>query len=102
VDGYYVQLYQILPGPVYTIWNVCRAWITSSDSSVNLVAFWIRARLGTSEDWVRRTSGGPGRGAIGLQVSATRPVQRRNTRGHRQGLPGQYGHRETPDVPPGH
>lgn len=34
VDGYCVRLYQVLPGPVYRIWNVSRAWITSSDIAI--------------------------------------------------------------------
>lgn len=34
VDGYSLRLIQVLPGPVYRIWNVFRAWITSSDIAI--------------------------------------------------------------------
>jgi hypothetical protein len=31
VEGYSLRLYQVLPGPVYRIWNVVRAWVCASD-----------------------------------------------------------------------
>src|SRR6202140_5386724 len=34
VEGYSLRLYQVLPGPVYRIWNVFRAWISSSDIAI--------------------------------------------------------------------
>jgi len=34
VDGYSLRLYQVLPGPIYRIWNVFCAWITSSDIAI--------------------------------------------------------------------
>jgi hypothetical protein len=34
VDGYSLRLYQVLPGPVYNIWNVFRAWICPSDIAI--------------------------------------------------------------------
>jgi hypothetical protein len=34
VDGYSLRLYQVLPGPTYNIWNVFRAWITTSDIAI--------------------------------------------------------------------
>jgi len=34
VDTYSLRLYQVLPGPVYRIWNVFRAWCSSSDIAI--------------------------------------------------------------------
>jgi len=34
VDGYSLRLIQVLPGPIYRIWNVFSAWITSSDIAI--------------------------------------------------------------------
>jgi len=34
IDGYSLRLYQVLPGPVYNIWNVFRAWICPSDIAI--------------------------------------------------------------------
>jgi hypothetical protein len=34
VSGHALRLYQILPGPVYRIWNVFRAWICPSDIAI--------------------------------------------------------------------
>jgi Trypsin-like peptidase domain len=34
VSEYSLRLYQVLPGPVYRIWNVCRAWICPSDIAI--------------------------------------------------------------------
>ena len=34
VDGYSLRLVQVLPGPIYRIWNVFSAWITSSDIAI--------------------------------------------------------------------
>jgi hypothetical protein len=34
VDAYSLRLYQVLPGPVYRIWNVFRAWICPSDIAI--------------------------------------------------------------------
>lgn len=34
VTGYSIRLLQVLLGPVYRIWNVSRAWITSSDIAI--------------------------------------------------------------------
>lgn len=34
VDGHSLRLYQVLPGPVYRIWNVFRAWICPSDIAI--------------------------------------------------------------------
>jgi hypothetical protein len=34
VEGYSLRLFQVLPGPIYRIWNVCRAWICPSDIAI--------------------------------------------------------------------
>jgi len=34
VTGYSIRLLQVLPGPIYRMWNVSRAWITSTDIAV--------------------------------------------------------------------
>jgi hypothetical protein len=34
VAGHSIRLIQVLPGPVYRIWNVSRAWISSSDIAI--------------------------------------------------------------------
>ena len=34
VDGYSLRLYQVLPGPIYRIWNVSRAWACASDIAI--------------------------------------------------------------------
>jgi hypothetical protein len=34
VAGHSIRLIQVLPGPIYRMWNVCRAWITSSDIAI--------------------------------------------------------------------
>lgn len=34
LDGYSLRLYQVLPGPVYRIWNVFRAWICATDIAI--------------------------------------------------------------------
>lgn len=34
VAGHSIRLLQVLPGPVYRVWNVSRAWITSSDIAI--------------------------------------------------------------------
>jgi hypothetical protein len=34
VGGYSLRLYQVLPGPVYRIWNVTSAWICPSDIAI--------------------------------------------------------------------
>jgi len=34
VDGYSLRLYQVLPGPVYRVWNVLQAWICPSDIAI--------------------------------------------------------------------
>lgn len=34
VDGYSLRLYQVLPGPVYRIWNVDQAWTCPSDIAI--------------------------------------------------------------------
>jgi hypothetical protein len=34
VTGYSIRLLQVLSGPVYRIWNVSRAWITSTDIAI--------------------------------------------------------------------
>ena len=31
VDGYSLRLYQVLPGPIYRVWNVLEAWACPSD-----------------------------------------------------------------------
>ena len=33
-DGYSLRLYQLLPGPVYRVWNVVKAWAGASDIAV--------------------------------------------------------------------
>jgi hypothetical protein len=33
-DAFSLRLYQVLPGPVYRIWNVFRAWYSSSDIAI--------------------------------------------------------------------
>jgi|SRR5271165_5471217 len=34
VSGHSIRLLQVLPGPVYRMWNVPRAWITASDIAI--------------------------------------------------------------------
>lgn len=34
ISGYSIRLYQVLPGPVYRIWNVAKAWISTSDIAI--------------------------------------------------------------------
>jgi Trypsin-like peptidase domain len=34
VSGYSIRLMQVLPGPIYNIWNVTTAWVTSSDIAI--------------------------------------------------------------------
>ena len=34
IDGYSVRLYQVLPGPVYRVWNVFSAWTCPSDIAI--------------------------------------------------------------------
>jgi trypsin-like peptidase len=34
VTGYSIRLLQVLPGPIYRMWNVSRAWITPTDIAV--------------------------------------------------------------------
>lgn len=34
VEGYSLRLYQVLPGPIYRVWNVFRAWICPSDIAI--------------------------------------------------------------------
>jgi hypothetical protein len=34
VEGYSLRLYQVLPGPIYRIWNVLSAWTCSSDIAI--------------------------------------------------------------------
>jgi hypothetical protein len=34
VSGHALRLYQVLPGPIYRIWNVVRAWTCSSDIAI--------------------------------------------------------------------
>ena len=34
VGGHSIRLYQVLPGPVYRIWNVIQAWICPSDIAI--------------------------------------------------------------------
>ncbi len=33
-EGYSLRLYQVLPGPIYRVWNVFRAWICPSDIAI--------------------------------------------------------------------
>lgn len=40
VDGYALRLYQVLPGPIYRIWNVHTAWPCSSDIAVLHLGLW--------------------------------------------------------------
>ena len=34
IDGYSVRLYQLLPGPIYRVWNVFSAWTCPSDIAI--------------------------------------------------------------------
>jgi hypothetical protein len=51
VDGYCVRLYQVLPGPVYRLWNVCRAWITSSDIAILHLSLELSSGPETTINW---------------------------------------------------
>jgi Trypsin-like peptidase domain len=34
IEGYSLRLYQVLPGPIYRVWNVFKAWICPSDIAI--------------------------------------------------------------------
>jgi Trypsin-like peptidase domain len=34
IDGYSLRLYQVLPGPIYRVWNVTEAWACPSDIAI--------------------------------------------------------------------
>jgi len=51
VHGYSLRLYQVLPGPVYRIWNVLQAWICPSDIAILHLSLDQTSELDARVEW---------------------------------------------------
>ncbi len=51
IDGYSLRLYQVLPGPIYRIWNVYTAWPSSSDIAVLHLGLWRTSLPNEKIEW---------------------------------------------------
>jgi hypothetical protein len=51
IDAYSLRLYQVLPGPVYRIWNVQQAWTCPSDIAILHLGLDRTSELGAGVEW---------------------------------------------------
>ncbi len=51
VEGHSLRLYQVLPGPIYNIWNVSRAWICATDIAILHLNLDSTSAPGASINW---------------------------------------------------
>jgi hypothetical protein len=50
-EGYSLRLYQVLPGPVYRIWNVFRAWICPGDLAILHLGLYQTSEAEAKVEW---------------------------------------------------
>jgi len=51
IDGYSIRLYQVLPGPIYRVWNVSEAWACPSDIAILHLSLDSSSERNKSVEW---------------------------------------------------
>jgi hypothetical protein len=51
IDGYTLRLYQVLPGPIYRVWNVYTAWPCTSDIAILHLGLWRTSSPEETIEW---------------------------------------------------